>query len=355
VVANQSDRSTAKLRTELADWKARARAAGLMHDDIAGLLSDAQEDGEEDAQQDGPSQRAASQDRVLKGHGPSGPELDPETQDRIPDDSLAASGLQLEDARAKAADPPKAAPATAALRAVGLGYRYGRRAHSRWAVNDCEFTVPTGRITALVGRKGSGKSTLLHLATDLIRPHRGEIDVFGYAPGTPDARRRTAFVAQGKPLYDRWTVADTLRLGLELNDIWDQSTAERIVQAGGIPRNSRVSALSWGQRSRVALALALGKGPELLLLDDLLADLEPLVRDEVMEILRAEVAERGLTVVLSSPAVPDIEHLCDHVLLLRDGRIDLSGNAEALRAAGHTLGTEPEDTTGEPTDAEETP
>ncbi|MFC7882846.1 ATP-binding cassette domain-containing protein [Streptomyces sp. NPDC057376] len=224
----------------------------------------------------------------------------------------------------------------AALHATDLGFRY--RARGDWALRDCGFTVPRGRITALVGRNGAGKSTLLHLAGGLLRPTHGEIRALGAAPDSAPARTRVALLTQDKPLYPRFTVADTLRMGGKLNAVWDRTVAERVVGEGGIPLTARVGELSPGRRTRVALALALGKRPELLLLDEPLADLDPVVREEIMAILMAEAAEREVSIVLSSHVLPDLEQTCDRVLLLRAGRVALDEDTDALRE-GHALVT----------------
>ncbi|MFD4509893.1 ATP-binding cassette domain-containing protein [Streptomyces sp. NPDC058457] len=230
--------------------------------------------------------------------------------------------------------------APAALRATGLGFRYRRR--GGWALRDCEFTVPGGRVAALVGRNGAGKSTLLHLAGGLLPADSGELRVLGAAPGTTEARARVALLTQDKPLYPRFTVADTLLMGEKLNSSWDRTAAERIVHEGGIPLHARVGELSPGRRTRVALALALGKRPELLLLDEPLADLDPVARGEIMAELMAEAAERGTSIVLSSHVLPEVEETCDWVLVLRDGRAVLSEDAEALRES-HLVLTGPAD------------
>ncbi|CAM5484780.1 ABC transporter ATP-binding protein [Streptomyces aurantiogriseus] len=226
--------------------------------------------------------------------------------------------------------------APAALRATGLGFRY--RARGGWALRDCGFTVPSGRITALVGRNGAGKSTLLHLAGGLLRAGTGELRVLDAVPGTPEARARVALLTQDKPLYPRFTVADTLRMGEKLNSVWDRAAAERTVREGGIPLTARVGELSPGQRTRVALALALGKRPELLLLDEPMADLDPVARGEIMATLMTEAAERGTSIVLSSHVLPELEQTCDWVLVLRDGRVELSEDADTVRES-HTLVT----------------
>ncbi|SDN60960.1 ABC transporter ATP-binding protein [Streptomyces wuyuanensis] len=230
-----------------------------------------------------------------------------------------------------------------ALRATGLGFRY--RAKGGWILRDCEFAVPTGCITALVGRNGAGKSTLLQLAGGLLRAGAGELRVLDAVPGTPEARARVALLTQDKPLYPRFTVADTLTMGEKLNTTWDRTGAERTVREGGIAPSARVGELSPGQRTRVALALALGKRPELLLLDEPMADLDPVARGEIMATLMAEAAERGTTIVLSSHVLPELEQTCDWVLLLRDGRIELSEEAGELRDS-HALLTGHRDQAG---------
>ncbi|MGW5781543.1 ATP-binding cassette domain-containing protein [Streptomyces sp. NPDC003863] len=216
------------------------------------------------------------------------------------------------------------------IEADGLGMRYRRRGGG-WALKDCTLALPAGRVVAVVGPNGAGKSTLLGLAAGLLRPTEGRI--------TAPARDRLAYVAQDKPLYGQLTVAETLRLGRELNpDRWDPAAAERI--AGPLPGNARVRALSGGQRTRLALALALGKRPELLLLDEPMADLDPLARRELMGALLADAAERGTTVVMSSHILTELEGSCDHLLLVQDGRIRLDGAIDDLLAA-HTLLTGP--------------
>ncbi|NWF27718.1 ABC transporter ATP-binding protein [Streptomyces sp. PKU-EA00015] len=224
-----------------------------------------------------------------------------------------------------------------AIEANGLGKTYRRQ--GRPALRDCSFRVPAGRVCALAGPNGAGKSTLLALAAGLTRPGEGALRVLGAEPAA--VRDHIAYVAQDKPLYPQLTVADTLRLGRELNPgRWDQALAERIVEEGGLGAGTRVRTLSGGQRTRVALALALGKRPELMLLDEPMADLDPLARHRLMGTLMAEAAEHGTTVVISSHILSELESTCDYVLLVDGGRIRLAGDTEDLLAA-HTLLTGP--------------
>jgi ABC-2 type transport system ATP-binding protein len=222
-----------------------------------------------------------------------------------------------------------------AIEAAGLGRRFRRRRGP--ALDGCAFRLPAGRVCAVTGPNGAGKSTLLALAAGLLRPTEGTITVLGTTPAA--ARERLAYVAQNKPLHPQLTIAGTLRLGRDLNPRrWDTRAAERIVAEGDLDPDTKIRALSGGQRTRVALALALGKRPEVLLLDEPMADLDPLARHQLTATLMADAADRGTTVVMSSHVVAELEGSCDHLLLLGSGRVRLAGPLDDLLAA-HALVT----------------
>ncbi|MET7796071.1 ABC transporter ATP-binding protein [Streptomyces decoyicus] len=221
-----------------------------------------------------------------------------------------------------------------AIEAEGLGKKYRRG----WALRDCSFRLPAGHICALVGPNGAGKSTFLGTATRLVQPTTGTLKLFGVPVSDPAVLERVAFLAQDKPLYPRFTVAETLRLGQELNPRWDQALAERIVRSGKVPLTARIGTLSGGQRTRVAFALAFGKRPELLLLDEPMSDLDPLARHELSGLLMAEAAEHGTTVLMSSHMLAEMEVMCDYLLVLAEGRLRMAGQTEELVPA-HLLVT----------------
>jgi ABC-2 type transport system ATP-binding protein len=210
-----------------------------------------------------------------------------------------------------------------------LGRRFGRRT----ALANCSFALPAGRFAVLVGPNGAGKTTLLKIATGLLAPTAGRITVLGSTPhtrGTPDG---LSFLAQDRPLYGTFRVAEMIRAGAVLNPgRWDAVYVDRLVAEAGIDPAARVSALSGGQRGRLALALALGRRPELLLADEPLADLDPLARRQVLSALLAEVTETGTTVLMSTHVLPDLDGVCDHLLLLREGRVGLAGDLDDLLA-----------------------
>jgi ABC-2 type transport system ATP-binding protein len=225
-----------------------------------------------------------------------------------------------------------------ALQTDGLGKRYG----SKWALKDCAIDVPTGSVTALVGPNGAGKTTLLQLAIGLARPTAGSVRVLGQSPRA-DAHAvlpRVGFVAQDHPLHRGFTVAETLKLGRKLNPSWDEEVARARVEQLGLPLGQKVGRLSGGQQAQVALTLALAKRPELLLLDEPVASLDPLARREFLQSVMEVVAETGMTVLLSSHIVADLERVCDHLVILSHGRTQLVGPIEEILAS-HRLLTGP--------------
>jgi ABC-2 type transport system ATP-binding protein len=220
------------------------------------------------------------------------------------------------------------------LTATGLGKRYRRN----WALRECSVSVPAGRVVALVGPNGAGKTTLLHIIVGLLTPDEGNVTVLAAPPG--DSLSRVAFLAQDKPLYDGFTVLDMLRFGAHMNPTWDAPYAAERLASLEIPLSRKVGRLSGGQQAQVALTVALAKRPSLLVLDEPLANLDPLARHEVMRGLMAAVAETGMTVVLSSHVVSELAETCDWLVVLNRGRVQVSGDIEDLLAA-HRLLTGP--------------
>lgn len=217
-----------------------------------------------------------------------------------------------------------------ALQGTALSKQFGRS----WGLRDCSVSVPQGRIAALVGPNGAGKTTLLNLAAGLIGPTTGSLRVLGWDPYRQAGLvlPRIGFLAQDTPLYRRWTVNEMLRLGKELNPRWDQELAAKRLRRLGIGFDRLVGHLSGGQRAQVALAIALAKRPELLLLDEPLASLDPLARhDFLVELTEAAMTE-GFTVLLSSHVITDLERVCDYLLLINCGRLQAAGEIEEILA-----------------------
>ncbi|WP_051829767.1 MULTISPECIES: ATP-binding cassette domain-containing protein [Streptomyces] len=220
---------------------------------------------------------------------------------------------------------------------AGLGKRYRRS----WALRDCRLAVPAGHVVALVGPNGAGKTTLLSLAAGLSLPSEGALTVLGdQLPGSPRALDRIGFVAQNASLYPGLPVRDLLAMGRHLNRRWDGDRAKAHLEGLGIPLDRRYGRLSGGQQAQVSLALALAKRPELLLLDEPLASLDPLARHDFMAVLLTAVAEDGLSVMFSSHAVNELEQSCDYLVVLGGGRVQVAGEVDDL-LGGHRMLTGP--------------
>jgi ABC-2 type transport system ATP-binding protein len=237
---------------------------------------------------------------------------------------------------------------TNAVEAVGLGKRYGRR----WALQDCTVDVPSRRVIGLVGGNGAGKTTLIHLMVGLLRPSVGALSVLGRVPADgPSHLARVGFLAQDASLYGTLSVGDHLRLGRRLNPGWNDAAATSRIEGLGYDLRQRAGKLSGGERAQVALTLALAKRPDLLLLDEPVAGLDPLARREFLVGIMESVAEHDLTVLLSSHLVSDIERVCDYLIVLAASRVQLAGDVQELLRT-HRILTGPRDSPALPAEIE---
>ena len=223
---------------------------------------------------------------------------------------------------------------TAVIETEGLGRRYRRL----WALADCTLSVPAGRVVGLVGPNGAGKSTLLNLAAGLLTPTAGTIQVLGGPPpARPAQLARVGFLAQDAPVYAGLSVAEHLTLGGRLNPGWDAGFARRRIDYLGLDLGQKAGKLSGGQRAQLALTLAIGKRPELLILDEPVASLDPLARREFLDDLTEAIAEQELSVVLSSHLMEDLERVCDYLIVLVGSRVQVTGPVEELLATHYLL------------------
>jgi ABC-2 type transport system ATP-binding protein len=216
---------------------------------------------------------------------------------------------------------------TAAIEALGLGKKYGRR----WALSDCTISIPGGCVVGLVGPNGAGKTTLLNLATGMLAPTTGRIEVLGNAPASgPGQLARVGYVAQDAPIYSGLSVADHLRLGAHLNPGWDGELATKRIKQLGIVMAQKAGTLSGGQRAQLALTLAIAKRPELLILDEPIASLDPLARREFLQVLMETTAESNISVIMSSHLVADLERVSEHLIVLVNSRVQVTGQIDQM-------------------------
>jgi len=216
--------------------------------------------------------------------------------------------------------------------------RLGKRYRRLWALADCTLSIPGGHVVGLVGPNGAGKSTLLNLAVGLLAPTAGTIEVLGSPPAAgPAELARVGYLAQDAPVYAGLSVADHLRLGARLNRGWDAELARDRVERLDLDPHQKAGTLSRGQRAQLALTLAVAKRPELLILDEPVASLDPLARREFLADLMEATAEQELSVVLSSHLVADLERVCDYLIVLVGSRVRVAGPVDELLAAHYLL------------------
>jgi ABC-2 type transport system ATP-binding protein len=215
----------------------------------------------------------------------------------------------------------------------------GKRFHREWVLRGLTLELPAGAIVGLAGPNGAGKSTLLALATGLLAPTEGTVSILGRDPlRDPGVLSEVGYVAQGAPLYRSFTVAEAITFARRTNARWDDELVVEVLTR--IDSGTKVGSLSEGDRARLALALMLGKRPQLVLLDEPFASLDPLAGRELLQLLMDGVAETSATVVIASHVVADVERVCDHIVLLAGGGVCLEGSVEELLES-HRLLTGP--------------
>ena len=220
------------------------------------------------------------------------------------------------------------------VEASGLGKRYG----GTWALRECSLAIPAGHVAALVGPNGAGKSTLLNLAVGLSAPTAGGVTVLGGRPaGSPAALDGIAFVAQDTPLYKNLSAADMLHLTRNLNRRFDQASAEARLAELGIPLKRKAGKLSGGQQAQLALTLALARRPRLLVLDEPMAMLDPIARHDFMATVLTAAADDGVSVLLSSHVLAELERVADYLILMSQGRVQVAGEVDDLLASHRML------------------
>jgi ABC-2 type transport system ATP-binding protein len=223
------------------------------------------------------------------------------------------------------------------VEARGLGKRYG----SNWALRECTLAIPAGHVVAIVGPNGAGKSTLLNLAVGLAAPSAGVVTVLGgLAAGSAAALDGIAYVAQDTPVYKSLSAADMLHLTRNLNRRFDQKYAESRLAALHIPLKQKAGRLSGGQQAQLALTLALARRPRLLILDEPVAMLDPIARHDFMATVLTAAVDDGVSVLLSSHVLAELERVADYLILLSRGQVQLAGEVDDL-IASHRLLTGP--------------
>jgi ABC-2 type transport system ATP-binding protein len=218
-----------------------------------------------------------------------------------------------------------------ALQTHGLSKRFGKK----FALDAVDLSVPSGSVTALVGPNGAGKTTLIRICMAFERPNRGNVEVDGVDPWKhrSEALRGVGYVPQTPAVYRGLDVDDHLAMASSLHSGFDAEYARKRLNQLGIPLDQRADTLSGGQAAQLGLAIALGTRARVLLLDEPLANLDPLARREFIQVLIDAIRSDGSTALLSSHIVTDVEEACDRLVILGAGKVLLDCPLEEARQA----------------------
>jgi ABC-2 type transport system ATP-binding protein len=212
--------------------------------------------------------------------------------------------------------------------------KVSRRFGTTVALDGVSFELAPGSVLGLIGRNGAGKTTALRLALGTLWPDAGTIRTLGLDPvvNGREVASRVALLSEESALYSWMTIAEIIRFTAALHPRWDSAIASRLTQDLDLEPKKRIGQLSRGTRAKVALVLAVAARPDVLLLDDPTAGLDPLVRREVLDGVLEAVSHEGGAVIYASHLVHDVERVADHVIVLDGGRTRLEGNLESLKA-----------------------
>lgn len=219
-----------------------------------------------------------------------------------------------------------------ALRVQDVRHSYGRRPEVLRGVN---LDVERGSIVALLGLNGAGKTTLVRTMLGLIWPDFGQIEILGRtlgrAPLSPELLARIGYVPERSTLFERMTAGGMIDFVRHVHPKWDEASVRKYLDIFNIPPARRVKDLSSGTKAQLALTLAMAGRPELLILDEPTLGLDPLHRHQYLQLLLSEASEKGLSILLTSHDLYQIERLADTVAILSEGRVAVQAPLDALK------------------------
>lgn len=223
----------------------------------------------------------------------------------------------------------------AAIEINDLVVNYGKQR----AVDGLTFSVPAGAIFGFLGKNGAGKTTTIKAMMGLREPDGGSVRVLGYDAVTQsmEVRARVGYVSEVNSLYDYLTIPQLCAFCRSVSRQWNQQIVDRYVRVFGLPTTTKVGKFSKGMKSQLALSLALGSNPDLLILDEPTAGLDPVARHDFLNKLVAEIAAEGKTVFFSSHILSEVEAVADWVAIIRDGKLVIADELDHLKQTQKVL------------------
>ena len=218
----------------------------------------------------------------------------------------------------------------------GITMRFGKKR----VLDGVDLDVPTGSVTALLGRNGIGKSTLLRILVGFHAPTSGTATVLGIDPVKrgPDVRRLVGYVPDRLELPKWMTIEDHFRFLEPFYPTWDKALVSELLGRLQLDAKPKIATLSKGQRAKHALVAALAHRPQLLLLDEPFSGLDPIVRHEVLTAIMGHLRDEGRTVVLVSHSMGDVERVADRVVMIDGGRITMEADLEDVQRRARRVG-----------------
>ena len=217
----------------------------------------------------------------------------------------------------------------AAIKIEGLRFSYGRKK----VLKGVDLEVPTGSIFGFLGRNGAGKTTTIKTMLGMLKPAAGSCTVNGFdsMKGAMDVRKTVGYMAEDQQMYGWMKIGQIVKWVAGFYPGWDDEFTNGLLDMLELPRKAKVKTLSKGQNSRLALLLALGHRPEVVILDDPTLGLDPIARKDFLRHVIELLQSHGVTVFFSSHLLYEIEPVADHVAILDDGAIIKSCKTEMLR------------------------
>ncbi len=217
-----------------------------------------------------------------------------------------------------------------AIEATALTKKFGQKV----AVESLDLRIPTGSVFAFLGRNGSGKTTTIRMLLGFMKPTSGSSRVLGHDSSalTPALRGRVGYMSETHPLHDWMTVEQEVWFASQFHEKWNASLVQSILSDFKVAPDARTKELSRGERAGVSLAITLGSEPELLILDDPAAGLDPVARRSVLERAIASAQGSGRTVMLSSHQLDDVERYADCIGVLHYNRLSVTGSPAEVKA-----------------------
>jgi ABC-2 type transport system ATP-binding protein len=234
-----------------------------------------------------------------------------------------------------AAGAQPTSPPAAAIEIQDLVVSYGNKR----AVDGLNLQVPRGAVYGFLGPNGAGKTTTIKALLGFRPANGGSARVLGYDIGTQslEVRARVGYVSEVNSMYDYLTIPQTCAFCRQTSRRWNQAVVDRYITLFGLPPRARVGQLSKGMKSQLALSLALGSEPDLLILDEPTAGLDPVARHEFLNTLIRDIAAEGKTVFFSSHILSEVEAVADRVGIIRDGKLLVSDDLDHLKQTQRVL------------------